>query len=335
MHKLIASLALMLSLCLQAVLFAGLLMQSALTEIPLVWVLLHCIASGIAAASIAYFTSALTPAEPKHLFFYCFCLCLAMPLVGALGALGALTYGIYHSNNRHDEHVYWQFTKNTELPFTAPIGRAVSKLDSRGFVEQLAYSNKSDELYHKVLAASNIRNSLSVGTLKAAVKHSDDRIRLTAYQTLDKKVTELNKDIQGLETTARGQGAKDQSNTWLQIASNYWELLTLEKDEPIAREQLLKKASEAAINSVRILPTNRNAHFTLGRIALLQGKDRMASVAFERAMALGMPVEKAMPYRAEAAFQARDFKKVAESIDQVEDSYKAYPPLCHLAGYWK
>lgn len=335
MHKLIASLALILSLCLQAVLFAGLLMQSALTEIPMVWVLLHCIASGIAAASIAYFTSALTPAEPKHLFFYCFCLCLAMPLVGALGALGALTYGIYHSNNRHDEHVYWQFTKNTELPFTAPIGRAVSKLDSRGFVEQLAYSNKSDELYHKVLAASNIRNSLSVGTLKAAVKHSDDRIRLTAYQTLDKKVTELNKDIQGLETTARGQGAKDQSNTWLQIASNYWELLTLEKDEPIAREQLLKKASEAAINSVRILPTNRNAHFTLGRIALLQGKDRMASVAFERAMALGMPVEKAMPYRAEAAFQARDFKKVVESIDQVEDSYKAYPPLCHLAGYWK
>lgn len=334
MHKLIASLTLFVSLCVQALLFVGLLTQSALTQMPLIWLLCHCIACGVAATAIAYFASLLTPAEPKHLFLYCLSLSLAMPLVGAIGAFGAFVYGIYHSNNRHDETVYWQFTKNAELPFTAPIGRAASKLDGRGFVEQLTYSGKSDELYQKVLAASNIRNSLSVGTLKAAVKHSDERIRLTAYQTLDKKVTELNKDIQGLEKIARGQGAKDQSNTWLQIASNYWELLTLEKDEPIAREQLLKKASDAAINSVRIMPTNRNAHFTLGRIALLQGKDRMASVAFERAMALGMPIEKAMPYRAEAAFQARDYKKVVESIEQVEDSYKAYPPLCHLAGYW-
>ena len=274
------------------------------------------------------------PGNPKHLFYYCVALCLSMPLVGAAGCFGALMYGIYHANNRHDETVYWQFTKNAELPFTAPLGRQVSKTDSRGFAEQVTYSNNPDQLYKKVLAAGNIRNALSVGALKNAVKHSDDRIRLTAYQTLDKKVTHLNKEIQKLEGAARGQGAKDQSNTWLQIASNYWELLTLEKDEPIAREQLLKKASEAALNSVRILPTNRNAHFTLGRIALLQNKERMAAVAFERAMALGMPVEKAMPYRAEAAFQARDFKKVAESIDQVDESFKAYPPLCHLAGYW-
>jgi len=257
-----------------------------------------------------------------------------MPLIGTIGCLGALVYGIYNANNRHEEHVYWQFTKNSELPFTAPLERKIGRLDSRGFVEQLSYSKRSDELYKKVLAANNIQNSLSVGALKSAIKHPDERIRLTAYQTLDKKVTHLNRQIQLLEAAARGQGAKDQSNTWLQIASNYWELLTLEKDEPIAREQLLKKASEAAINAVRILPTNRNAHFTLGRIALLQGKERMAGVAFERSIALGMPLEKAMPYRAEAAFQARDFEKVADSINQVDESYKAYPPLCHVAEYW-
>ncbi len=321
-------------LLIQSYLIGVLATGTGAASLPVIWVLLHIVSSVVAAAAITFFAAQLTPGNPKHLFGFCLSLCIAMPLVGAIGSLGALIYGIYQSNNRHEEHVFWQFTRNAELPFTAPVGRQVSRTESRGFVEQLNYSSNSDELYKKVLAASNIKNALSVGALKSAIKHSDDRIRLTAYQTLDKKVTYLNKQIQRLEESARSQGATDRSNTWLQIASNYWELLTLEKDEPIAREQLLKKASEAAINAVRILPTNRNAHFTLGRIALLQNKERMAAVAFDRAMALGMPVEKAMPYRAEAAFQARDFKKVAESINQVEDSFKVYPPLCHLAGYW-
>lgn len=335
LHKLIASIALVLSLVLQSLLLASLASGKGLVAAPVLWLFAHLILCLISAAAITVFASRLTPAEPRGLFVFSFCLCISMPLVGAVGAIGALSYGIYHSNNRHEENVYWQFTRNAELPFTAPIGRSMTKRDSRGFVEQLNFSSQTNDLYKKVLAAANIRNALSVGALKAAIRHSDDRIRLTAYQTLDNKVTGLNKEIQKLEHHARGQGAEDQSNTWLQIASNYWELLTLEKDEPIAREQLLKKASSAAINSVRLLPTNRNAHFTLGRIALLQGKERVASVAFDRAIALGMPTEKAMPYRAEAAFQARDFNKVAESIGQVDDAFKLYPPLCHVARYWE
>jgi len=313
--RLIAFVALALSLLCQAVLLSGLAMQSIIIEQPIIWLFLHTIASVVSALAINVFISELALGENKSYFLYCLLLCISMPFVGTIGCLGAMLYGIYCSNHRHDEDVYWQFTKNAELPFTAPLDRKISKLDSRGFVEQLSFSNQTNSLYKKVLASGNIQNSLSVGALKQGVKHSDERIRLTAYQILDKKVTKLNRQIQQLEKLAQGQGAEDQSNTWLQIASNYWELLTLEKDEPIAREQLLNKAAYAASQSVKILATNRNAHFTIGR-------------------ALGMPVEKVMPYRAEAAFNARDFNKVVESINSVDASYKVYPPLCHLAAYW-
>jgi len=315
-------------------LLSGLVTQSAIIDLPLIWLFLHAIASVVSALAVNVFLSELIPSERKSLFSYCFLFSISMPLVGTVGCFGAMLYGIYHSNHRHDENVYWQFTKNAELPFTAPIHRTASKLDSRGFVEQLNFSKQTSALYKKVLAADNIQNALSVGALKEGVKHSDERIRLTSYQILDKKVTQLNRQIQQLEGLAQGQGVQDQSNTWLQIASNYWELLTLEKDEPIAREQLLNKAAHAANQSVKMLATNRNAHFTLGRIALLQENERVAAVAFERAMALGMPVEKAMPYRAEAAFNARDFNKVVESINSVHSSYKVYPPLSHVAAYW-
>jgi len=315
-------------------LLVGLIAQNGFVGMPVIWLVLHAVASIVAALAINVFISELITEKSKSFNFYCFSICLSMPFVGTIGCLGAMIYGIYHSNNRHEENVYWQFTKNADLPFTAPLGRKISKLDSRGFVEQLIFSKQNNALYKKILASDNIQTSLSVAALKQGVKHSNEQIRLTAYQILDKKVTSLNRQIQQLEDLAQGQGAEDQSNTWLQIASNYWELLTLEKDEPIAREQLLDKALNAAMNAVKIMPTNRNAHFTLGRVSLLQKKERMAAAAFERSMALGMPVEKAMPYRAEAAFLARDFKKVVESINQVDASYKAYPPLSHLAAYW-
>ena len=334
MLKLIAYTALTLSLFGQAVLLGGLVTQSAFIDIPGIWLFLHAIASVVSALAINVFIIELVPGKNHSFSFFCFFICFSMPFVGTIGCLGAMLYGIYYSNNRHDDNVYWQFTKNAELPFTAPLQRKISKLDSRGFVEQLKYSDQTSALYKKVLASDNIQTSLSVGALKQGVKHSNEQIRLTAYQILDKKVTNLNKQIQQLEELAQGQGVEDQSNTWLQIASNYWELLTLEKDEPIAREQLLDKALNASRNAVKIMPTNRNAHFTLGRVALLQDNERMAAVAFERAVELGMPVEKVMPYRAEAAFLARDFNKVVESINRVDASYKVYPPLSHLAAYW-
>jgi len=298
------------------------------------WLIAHVVASALAAIGTALYITELTTLNGRKMFLFSFAFGVSMPLVGALGILVALLYGSEQANRRHTEDVYWQFTKNADLPFTAPVGRAYSRHDSRGFVEQLQYSDEADVLYKKVLAARNIRNSLSVAALKSAIAHSDERIRLTAYQTLDNKVTQLNRQIQRLEKDAKGQGSEDQSNTWLQISSNYWELLTLEKDEPVARKQLLEKASAAALNAVKVLPTNRNAHFTLGRIALLQGNERVAAVAFDRSMALGMPIEKAMPYRAEAAFQAENYSEVADCIDQIDDAFKAYPPLCHLAEYW-
>lgn len=334
MLRVIAYFALALSLICQAALLFGLVAQSVFVDMPLIWLFLHTIASLVAALATNVLINELIPGEKKPFNAYCFFICFSMPLMGTIGNLGAMFYGIYRSNDRHEENVYWQFTKNAELPFTAPLERKISKLDSRGFVEQLNYSDQTNALYKKVLASENIQSSLSVSALKEGIKHSDERIRLTAYQILDRKVTRLNRQIQQLEESAKGQGVQDQSNTWLQIASNYWELLTLEKDEPIAREQLLKKAWTAATQSVKVLPTNRNAHFTLGRIALLQKKERVAAVAFERAVALGMPVEKAMPYRAEAAFNARDFKTVVESLNRVDASYKVYPPLSHLAAYW-
>jgi len=192
----------------------------------------------------------------------------------------------------------------------------------------------AETMYQKVLSSSYIRNSLSVDVLREAVSNSDERIRLTAYQILDRKVNELNAEIQRLEKSAASQDSKSSATTWLQIANNYWELLTIEKSDPIARKQLLKKSIEAAKRSVSENEENRNAHLVLGRVCLAASDYNAAEKALMRSLALGMPRDKVVPYLAEVAYCKREFRKVHQLLRTLDDSFKQYPPLKQVAEYW-
>lgn len=300
----------------------------------MVWVAVHVLISIVAAAAVTSLCFQWYEGSRESLFSFVLSALLTIPFGGVAGVSGALLIGGYIAANRHQEDVYWQITRTTELPFTAPIGRDMDTSGRRSLVETVLYESDEEELYKKLLAAGNIRASLSVETLKAAVRHPVERIRLTAYQTLDRKVSKLNSEIQALEQQANEQVGEEKSNTWLQIASNYWELLTLEKDEPVAREQLLRKASNAATQATVIMPDNRNAWFTLGRISLARSKAQQAEMAFIKALRLGMPAAKVSPFLAEAAFVRGDFNQVHKIINSINPAFRAYPPLSHLSEFW-
>ena len=304
---------------------------------PRWWLGAHVLASVTAAGATTALVVRLSGDRPRRLFALCLGLGLAMPFVGAIGTGGALLLGFRHAIRRHREVPYWRVTERPALPYTPPRGRRANGLDGRGFAEQLAHDGDTDALYRKVLAAGRMPSALSVDALTSAVRHPDERIRLTAYQTLDRKVSRLNAEIQRLEADAedRARDGHERSDTWLQIAGNYWELLTLEQGEPVAREQLLGKAAGAALRAIVIRPDNRNAHFTLGRVALRQGEPARARVAFERATALGMPLETTRPYLAEAAFDAREFGRIAPLLAGIDDAFAAYPPLADVVEQWR
>lgn len=294
----------------------------------------HVVVSLFAAVCISALLSKLIPGRRLLMIFMLFLLSVFMPFVGAAGSWLAMTFGALMAQHRHKENVFWQFTDNTDLPFAAPIGRPMPKLDSRGFIEQLAFDNDAETLYNKVVASRHIRDSQSGPILKNAVTHSNERIRLVAYQMLDKKVNKLNKEIQRLENQAKRASGLAKSNIHLQIANNYWELLTLEGDEPVAREQLLANAETQTIMAIEIQPNSVNAHFLLGQIALKQGHSSKATTAFEQAERLGLSNEKVAPYIAEAAFAERDFTKLKAVLQNLNPAFKSYPPFSNVVEYW-
>lgn len=336
LHKLLLWLGVAVSSLIQCFLLSSLVTENYWIGSPVVWLIVHALLSAMGAVCAARILSDLANEHKQHGRFYMllFALAFLIPFAGTAATFVSFFYGFREALFRHREPDYWQTTPRAELPFTTPKGRVATKVDSRGFTEHLLYSKDNDDLYRKVLAAANIQTALSVTTLKQAMRHPDERIRLTAYKTLDKKVSDLNREIQSLEKRVVTSDTKESSNTWLQIASNYWELLTIERGEPVARKQLLKKASEAAIQAVAVLPINRNAHFLLGRVSLMQGDTRRAKVALERSMALGMPNDKVLPQLAEAAFMVRDYRKVKELLSKLDPATRSYPPLSNVSEYW-
>ncbi len=294
----------------------------------------HVFASLLAAICISSLLRSLVPGRRLAFVLLLFLMGVFVPFLGAVGACLSIAFGATMAKYRHRENEFWQFTDNVDLPFAAPIGRAHPRLDSRGFIEQLAFDGDTETLYNKVVASRHIRDSQSGPILKSAVGHSNERIRLVAYQMLDKKVNLLNREIQRLENAAHSASGFSKSNIHLQIANNYWELLTLEGDEPVAREQLLRSAASHAINAVEIQPQSVNAHFLLGQIYLKQDELKMATESFEQAERLGMPQDKVIPYIAEAAYAARDFKKLKSVLANINPAFRAYPPLSHVAEFW-
>jgi len=337
LHKCLLWLGVAVSSLLQGLLLTSIVTGEFWIGSQAYWLCAHAFLSALGAGCAARVLSDVAQEKKQHARFYVllFALAFLIPFAGTAATFISFYYGFRYALVRHKEPDYWQLTPRTELPFTTPKGRVATNVDGRGFTEHLLYSKDDDDLYRKVLAASKIRSALSVSTLKLAMRHRDERVRLTAYKTLDKKASDLNREIQSLEDLATTSDSKESSNTWLQIASNYWELLTIEGGEPVARKQLLKKASEAAIQAVAVLPINRNAHFILGRVSLMQGDTRRAKVALERSMALGMPSDKVLPQLAEAAYLQRDYAKVKALLAGLNPATCAYPPLSHISEYWE
>jgi len=295
---------------------------------------IHVVASLLAAVCISALLSKLIPGRRLLLIFMLFLLSVFIPFLGAAGCWLSMTFGAIMAKHRHKENVFWQFTDNADLPFAAPVGRPLPKLDSRGFIEQLAFDSDTETLYNKVVASRHIRDSQSGPVLKSAVAHSNERIRLVAYQMLDKKVNRLNKEIQRLESEAKNSSGLAKSNIHLQIANNYWELLTLEGDEPVARAQLLEQAAEHCTVAVELQPGSVNAHFLLGQVSLKQGETEKATIAFAHSERLGMSKDKVVPYIAEAAFLKRDFKKLRELISHLDPAFRSYPPFSNVVEFW-
>lgn len=268
------------------------------------------------------------------LFVITFLFSLFIPGVGGLGITLAVMFVIARGSAGAQALYSWQITRVVDLPFNSPQDRDAKVPDSRGFTEHLLFSSEDEDIYRKVLASDNMKGALTIDTLYLATQHKNERIRDAAQRILDKKVAQLNQTIAKLELALDCVEPDQLSDTWLQIANNYWKLLTLNRGESVANTELLNKAGTAALKATSVSPSNCNAHYILARVSLAQGDMKAAKVAFEKALSSGMPADRVIPYLAECAFAEQDYPGVENLLSRLDKSIVAYPPLSHVARFW-
>lgn len=259
---------------------------------------------------------------------------LFVPGVGGPASLVVLSYAKYLCSKQRQAAADLQLTRWAELPFKASSAGSVNAFEGRGVTEHVVYASDDTDLYRKVLAASDVRASLAVDWLRQAMRHSDERIRLTASESLRSEMTRLHHTLRELNARVYACAEDQRSDIWLQIAGSYWQLMLLEDGESDAGNKWVAKAGEAACEALGAQPANRHAHYMLGRVSLAQADTQRATVALKYAQELGMPSEKTLPYLAECAFIDRDFRKVKQLLAQLDKTVVSNPPLSQVAQFW-
>ncbi len=297
------------------------------------WIAAHALASMLVAFGTWRALAPVCRAELRDALGLLFALSFFMPVAGALGG-AALGVAVRYAGSREKEEAFWELTPPVELPFAPPQNRSPERVDGRGFIEQIRFEGESQRLFNRIVATRHMRDSQAAPILRSALHHRSEKIRLLAYSMLDKKIERINRRIARLEALAEAGNGEVRANTHLQLASNYWELLSLEDAEATMRNQLLEKVRWHAAKATAIDPGNVNGHFTLGLVELRLRRPEQAERSLRLAMHLGMPNEKVLPYLAEVAFQQRRFASVRDHLRALPSAFRTYPPVAQLAEYW-
>ncbi len=160
-------------------------------------------------------------------------------------------------------------------------------------------------------------------------------IRLIAYGTLDHAENEIMQKIfqtsKTLEVTA-----KDSERHALNrlLADLYFELVYQNLVQGAVYKNTLEQADRYAQVALETDPGDAALWLIRGRLSLAQGMpEEEAHAHIERALELGFPRERLVPWLAEAAFLRGDYKRVSKLLASLGNA-ASLPTLKPVVKYW-
>lgn len=190
------------------------------------------------------------------------------------------------------------------------------------------------ERLRALVALSNVPTRLASPLLRDLLSDPAEDLRLLAYGMLDTQEKKLNSAIHlalqayngAVETAARAQAAR-------RLALLYWELIY----QGLVQGDLLRHTSRQGLRyAAEALATVREdpaLHFLHGRLLHEEFRYAEAGRAYERALELGLPAGRVVPYLAELAYEQRDFAEVRRLLGTL-GGWLGTPRLAPIVDYW-
>jgi tetratricopeptide (TPR) repeat protein len=151
---------------------------------------------------------------------------------------------------------------------------------------------------------------------------------------LDNKEKHLNEAIH--RESSRIQAATDsreQLDAARRLADLYWELVYQELVQGDLRTHALQQSLAFTTRVLERVPADAALHLRHGRLRQSLGESHAASEAYSRALALGMPKSRIVPYLAEVAYDLRDYARVRSLMRELGE-WQSLPRLRPVVAYW-
>lgn len=297
--------------------------------------LLYLLAHGGASALLSLSAIALLPphlAKPRlPILLLMFGTSYAIPLLGIAAVIGGvLLLRTLPAIRRSDVF------RAVELPAIDPHQRAGAGFRQAGMRSFLSNSRAPVATRLRALVAlQNVSGRVASPLLRDVLTDPSEDIRLLAYGMLDNKEKHLNHSIHA-ESTRFGIAAAnsvEQGAAAKRLADLYWELVYQELAQGDLRVHALQQSLRYTQISLEQTPDDAGLHLRHGRLLQSLGEARPAQAAYDRALALGLPKTRIVPYLAEVAYDIGDFDTVHTLMSELHD-WQSLPRLQPVIRYW-
>ena len=303
------------ALSLEASALATLFTDAPNQQILLWFLLVHAGAS----ACLALFAWALMPApyqQPrKWALLFLFSFSFFIPIMGLIGLFVGMLVAAYLPRIRHE-----QSFETVAIPEYVNLSSNVTiRYDAGGIRARLLDQNASLESRLKaMMAIQQMPSRLSSPLLRQMLTDPADDIRLVAYGMLDQREKAINHKItEELANLDSEQSATARQTSLRHLAELYWELVYQGLVQGDVRKHAVGQSMEYVAQSLELTPDEPGLWVLQGKLINELGQISAAGIAFQRAIELGYPAIRLLPYQAEMAFVQRDFQRVRQLLSEM------------------
>ncbi|TAN73698.1 MAG: hypothetical protein EPN14_09685 [Gallionella sp.] len=282
----------------------------------LLWfLLLHGLASLALALSAWHYLPAYYRATRRLTLWLLFNFSFFVPVLGPVGLIVAALVSVYWPHL-----IAYRPFGNVSLPeFDLSLHHASPQFGQGGIKSRLANTViPTDRRLQALLSLGDVPAHIASPMLHDMLDDSTDDVRLVAYGILDAKEKQINAKIHDELKTLAGTGDDALRLVSLRhLAELYWEHVYSGLAKGDLRLHALETATGYLARALELAPRNPGLWFLKGRLLREQQQPDAALAALDRAVACGLPEERALPYLAELAFERRDYAAVRAMLDKI------------------
>lgn len=295
--------------------------------------LAYLVAHGVASFLAASFATAFLPtARPRLPTLWLLAAgSYAVPVFGFIGLLlGVLLLRAYRNRRQPEEF------ESLQLPEFDPHQHPSGAFRQSGLRAFLGNARAPTPSRLGALASLQyVPGRVASPLLRDVLSDPTEDIRLLAYGMLDDKEKQINRAIdEELKkfNTTDGQTPALQAVA-RRLSDLYWELVYQELAQGDLRVHALERSRHYCEIALDGTPNDAALNLRHGQLLAARGDVELATAAYYKALAQGLPSTRVLPYLAELRFKQGNFADTRRLMNELE-SWDSLPRLQPVIAFW-